>query len=73
MVFQKMDSEGVIVLPVDKAVDLFQLEWKWNVLFLCRILIFLVMYAIFVAIENWISMFADSVFPDIISIMLGLF
>ena len=31
------------------------------------------MYAILLAIENWIVMFADTVFPDIIWIMLGLF
>ena len=31
------------------------------------------MYAILLAIENLIIMFADTVFPDIIWIMLGLF
>ena len=71
--FWKIDYEGVFVLPVDKAENNFEFEWKWNVLFPCSILIFQAMYAILVSIENWILVFADTVFPDIIWIMLGLF
>ena len=71
--FWKIDYEGVFVLPVDKAENYFEFVWKWNVLFPCSILIFQAMYAILVSIENWILVFADTVFPDIIWIMLGLF
>lgn len=71
--FWKIDYEGVFVLPVDKAENFFCFSWKWNVLFLCPILIFPPMYAILLAIKSWILMFADTVFPDIIWIMLGLF
>ena len=69
--FKKIDDEGVFVLPVEMASNLFLLFWKWNVLFSCGILIFPAMYAILLAIENWIIMFADTVFPDIIWIMCG--
>ena len=61
------------MLPVDKAENYFEFVWKWNVLFPCSILIFQAMYAILALIENWIIMFADTVVPDIIWIMLGLF
>ena len=70
-VFLKIDNEGVFVLPVDKAKNFFLFSEKWNVLFPCPILIFSAMYAILLAIENWILMFADTVFPDIIWIMCG--
>ena len=50
--FRKIDYEGVFALPLDKAVEHFQLNENRNVLFLRHILTFSAMYAILLSIEK---------------------
>lgn len=66
MIFKKITLESDIVLPVYKnfRTSSAHPEMKGN--FSLHILIFPAMYATLVTIENWINMFAETLFPDII-------